>query len=176
MSTVSQGRPSMSSKAWAGELRKLLQLIGALEWERGAQPLVDSAQLGKARGIYSGIPCTAVWVNNPMARDQELANSVSLILDFSQPTGLSFQLRNAAGVQRVLYLAQENAGEPTEVDPRLLTAEEVSDLQSMGVPFILNLLEDRVTITIYGMYPVECYGSFLEMVSLIHERVAALGC
>lgn len=169
-----RGRLNVTGKTWPGELGKLLKAIGATEWERAPQTMVTSAQIGKAQGVYSGVPCTAVWIHNQMALKQEHASSASLILQLSRPTDLGFQLRNATGVQRTLYHPQ-NADVRTDVDPRLLTAEEVSDLHSMNVPFVLNLLEDRVTITINGMYPAECYESFLELLHLIHQRVADLG-
>lgn len=163
-------RPDMSGKTQARELGKLLRLIGA--------PNSGVARLpgdhGKARGTYNGIPCTVVWANNPMAVEHELVRSVSLVFELSQPTSLSFQLRNTASTRR-LPGAGRRTDVRTDVDPRLLTAEEVSDLHSMDMRFLLSLIEDRVAITIYGVYPVECYESFLQLLQLIRERVTALG-
>jgi hypothetical protein len=165
----------MSSKAWEQELGKLLRLIGAEAWERAPQPLVTSPQIGKAAGNYCGTPCTAVWMNNQMALDPELAGSVSLIIELPRPLDAAFQLRNSNKSRHLPFTPPGGMDASPAIDPRILTAEEVSDLSSMEVPFLLSLLQDRVSITIYGLYPLECYESFLDLLRLIHERAAGLG-
>jgi hypothetical protein len=133
---------------------------------------------GKVQGTYREVGCKLVCMNNPTTGEPELMRSLSLVLELPQVTDRRLKLQNTVSVRQHLGSTQEKADVhrvDQHVDPGLLTPEEISDLNSLDAPFVLTLLEDQLTMTIYGMFQAEFYESVLELLNRVCGRLAEVG-
>jgi len=150
------------------EVAQFLRLIGVPG--TGAGDFLQN--FSRVQGIYRGVPCTLVGMENP-----DLTRSVSIVLPLASPTDLKLKLQTTESVRILLGVDQvqvDAAKQAEAVDPRLLQPQEVSELVQLGVPFVLTLLQDQLTMTIYGMYDAEFYEGVLGLLLRIRQRVGAL--
>jgi hypothetical protein len=173
MSVLVRGHLDMSERARINELSKVLRLIG-LPGEKTHDLRGHHTQV---QGQFKGVPCKMVCMLNPSTGEPEMMRSVSLIFPLETRTSLELKLQNTVSVRLGLAVTQDRAdavAQAQQVDQRLLPAAEVSELIGLGVPFVLTLLEDRLTMTVYGVFQAAFYESILEFLYRIRQRVVEL--
>ncbi|MDP2871816.1 MAG: hypothetical protein Q8P31_04685 [Bacillota bacterium] len=168
MSALVHGHLSVSRRNQEQELSRLLRLIG-LPGVRAPELLRDYCQV---HGSFRGVSCKVVCMENP-----DLMRSVSIVLPLASPTTLRLKLQNTESVRLGLAITQVGVDADKQretVDPRLLRPDEMAELMQLGVPFVLTLLEDQLTMTVYGIYQAGFYESLMELLCRIRGRTADL--
>jgi len=169
MSRLVRGELQTLRFAQDRELSQLLRLISL--------PDVRPEDLGRnyywqVQGSFRGAPCKVVGIKN-----YDMTRSVSIVFPLASPTKLRLRFQNTESVRLLLWPSQRgvDATEQAErVDPRLLRPGEASELLGLGVPFVLTLLKEQLTMTIYGIYQGDFYRDVLGLLYAIYLRVGDL--
>lgn len=129
-------------------------------------------------GQYKGYGCKVVARNEVAtgSKEKDFSSSVTLMIELDKPTDEELSVQSVQNELRTYFTATAEVDEYARAraehpNTKLIDTKELELLEQSGLEYDINLLPDRLSFTVYGIYRAMTYKELLDYMLIIVERI-----